>query len=504
MATFTPLSSRTTPTSSPRNSPVPLMEIQVAPPALAQKRQRPPQNSSSSENSPVKKTFAEATSNSSSTLSLNEIGTDSTRPKTPMESTPEPAVIYMKCIDDTENIVSLAQNDPLKFKDEFERNFGTPDKIDFHRKNKCIKITCTSLQAAALLSADRLLGTPVQATKPRHATQPPTQTTSAPPTYKAVIHHVPLHLTDQTIVEATNALAASRLTRRDPHSNARTPSQSVLLAFASIPPTRVSIGWINYKTDVYVPTPMRCSKCQRLGHTATHCRSNQVRCSFCSGQHAYSECTNRTASQPTPKCTNCGGPHSAAWSECPAYQARRATLTYQFTHHVSYRDAVLRTTAAAQPTPPSTSAPAHTPVSNRPAAATMNPAHSTASTPVTAQQTTPTHQSNPNIPATLDQQQRSLVSLYNTITEQGKYLEELAQRFNALLQDVKNFKHTITANIAKQHEAYEQTVQTTVLKELSAQRELFGNLITTLQKEVTALTATLNRPPSSSKTSTKR
>ena len=53
---------------------------------------------------------------------------------------------------------------------------------------------------------------------------------------------------------------------------------------------------------------------------ANHCRG-KLRCSICSGEHKYSECSTAA-----PKCPNCGGSHSANEKICPRYQRETEIL----------------------------------------------------------------------------------------------------------------------------------------------------------------------------------
>ena len=61
----------------------------------------------------------------------------------------------------------------------------------------------------------------------------------------------------------------------------------------------------------YLPPSKRCTKCQSLSHTKREC-TNAMKCSRCGQTHSRASCT-----APTPKCVNCDGPHSAAYSQCP-------------------------------------------------------------------------------------------------------------------------------------------------------------------------------------------
>ena len=83
----------------------------------------------------------------------------------------------------------------------------------------------------------------------------------------------------------------------------------------------------------YIPRLLRCCKCNRYGHVASHCRG-KLRCSICGGDYKYSEC-----SAAAPKCPNCGGSHSANDKICPRYQRVTAILKLKTVAKLSYADA---------------------------------------------------------------------------------------------------------------------------------------------------------------------
>jgi len=67
-------------------------------------------------------------------------------------------------------------------------------------------------------------------------------------------------------------------------------------------------------------------------------------CPICAGKHVYAECTDHT-----PKCSNCGGAHSAAYNKCPKYIQSAEVTRVVATTGISYRDAVARLGGALQP-----------------------------------------------------------------------------------------------------------------------------------------------------------
>ena len=79
-------------------------------------------------------------------------------------------------------------------------------------------------------------------------------------------------------------------------------------------PRDLKIGYSYYKVQPYVSEPLRCYRCQRLGHTALGCNARK-RCLKCGGEHLIEQCKSDTE-----KCANCKGCHTANSKRCRVYQ----------------------------------------------------------------------------------------------------------------------------------------------------------------------------------------
>ena len=96
------------------------------------------------------------------------------------------------------------------------------------------------------------------------------------------------------------------------------PSSAVQVTFEGTSlPERIFVDVLSFKVRRYNMPPMRCFKCQRLGHLASGCRGKNT-CLLCGGSHTKDSCT---ANQH--KCSNCGGPHRASSRECKYIQSAR-------------------------------------------------------------------------------------------------------------------------------------------------------------------------------------
>ena len=111
-------------------------------------------------------------------------------------------------------------------------------------------------------------------------------------------------------------------------------SLSVMITFEKTLPAEVRMGWINFKVREFIPQPIRCYKCQRMGHTASQCKGKQ-RCVKCGGDHEWEKCEKDTK----PKCCNCGGEHSAAYAGCTVIKQAKEVQRYKIVNKVSYAEA---------------------------------------------------------------------------------------------------------------------------------------------------------------------
>lgn len=100
---------------------------------------------------------------------------------------------------------------------------------------------------------------------------------------RGVISNVPLEMSTEEVkkdIQCRKMIEAKRLQTNE--SGVKSNSLSVLFVFEKLMPTEVKMGWINHKVREYIPQPLRCFKCQIMGHTAQQCKWRQ-RCTKCGG-----------------------------------------------------------------------------------------------------------------------------------------------------------------------------------------------------------------------------
>lgn len=97
-------------------------------------------------------------------------------------------------------------------------------------------------------------------------------------------------------------------------------------------PSIVDVAWYKCKVDHYIPNPMMCKNCQRLGHTNKRCKG-EATCPQCSlPPHDKEKCT-RTL------CTNCSGDHSSTDKSCPRYIQMKEILKIKTKEYCSLGEA---------------------------------------------------------------------------------------------------------------------------------------------------------------------
>jgi len=120
-------------------------------------------------------------------------------------------------------------------------------------------------------------------------------------------------------------------------------SSTVLLHFIkSEIPLETRIGCLNFKTRQYIPKPIRCFKCNRFGHVASHCRGKEE-CSKCGEEHNWALCTVTEST-----CPNCRGNHSANDRSCPRYKCEEEVLKIKSENNITYAEAVKNTAGTYQ------------------------------------------------------------------------------------------------------------------------------------------------------------
>ena len=156
---------------------------------------------------------------------------------------------------------------------------------------------------------------------------------------KAILRDRSGYFADMTELELTTALrpqGVSTVKRFTFKRNGQIlPSSTYLLNFSlSKPPSSIKAGYFSIPVETFIPSPLRCFKCQKFGHGLSSCRG-QVTCAHCGERsHTTEDCTASSK-----KCINCNGEHSASSRECPQWKKQVDINRIKYTQNISFPEA---------------------------------------------------------------------------------------------------------------------------------------------------------------------
>jgi hypothetical protein len=131
---------------------------------------------------------------------------------------------------------------------------------------------------------------------------------------------------DQGVVEV------KCVTRKTPEGVVRTGTYFLTFDTPELPEF-IMAGFIRIPVTPYIPNPLRCFNCQKLGHSQTRCRNSKI-CSKCSSSsHSYENCNS------DPFCINCKGKHSPSDKKCPAWIKEKEIQSYKVQFKCSFPEA---------------------------------------------------------------------------------------------------------------------------------------------------------------------
>jgi len=160
-------------------------------------------------------------------------------------------------------------------------------------------------------------------------------------TSNVVIGPIGLETTDEEITEALVGQGydnpiASRITK----GKNKVPTVYMKISLEeSQPPDYIYMGYMAYKTKVFIDKPWQCYKCQGFGHNAGNCNA-KPHCVVCSGPHSSKECAVKNKEEM--KCYNCGGCHTANYGGCPFIKHAKVIEKIRAEEKLSYREAAIK------------------------------------------------------------------------------------------------------------------------------------------------------------------
>ena len=146
-------------------------------------------------------------------------------------------------------------------------------------------------------------------------------------------------VSDEDIAEGlSDAGVVSARRIRSKRAGVLSPTHSIILTFnCNDLPQEVHVGYVRVKVRPYIPSPMRCFRCLRFGHTRDYCKSKPTCRNCAASDHTGDDCTAEQM-----KCVNCDAnqtPHHAFDPSCPALQREKEIVTIKVTERVTFREA---------------------------------------------------------------------------------------------------------------------------------------------------------------------
>lgn len=97
-------------------------------------------------------------------------------------------------------------------------------------------------------------------------------------------------------------------------------------------PETLKLGWERVQVEEYIPNPMRCVNCQRLGHTKKWCK-NVEQCRECGYSDKHETCSRKY-------CVNCQlETHTSYDRECPTYWKHKSVNYIRISRRCTTREA---------------------------------------------------------------------------------------------------------------------------------------------------------------------
>ena len=98
------------------------------------------------------------------------------------------------------------------------------------------------------------------------------------------------------------------------------------------PPATLKVGFGRCTVQPYVPSPLRCFKCQQFGHHQDNCSKAKVCAKCAQPDHQDTACTAM-------KCVNCNGEHTAYSKNCPRWITEKEIPRVRTERNISFPEA---------------------------------------------------------------------------------------------------------------------------------------------------------------------
>ena len=207
-------------------------------------------------------------------------------------------------VEGTEQEKPISALSPFAIQKGFQGIAGDPQSVK-RLRNGSFLIQCKSKkQSEQLLRATRLVDRGMRVTP--HKQLNSSKGVIRCPDLKGVSEEeIKTELASQGVTEV------HRVTIRK--GTERVSTNTLFLTFCNpvLPPV-LKVGYLNVRVQLYVPSPMRCFKCQKFGHVRDRCSGEEV-CGVCCKATHDGPCTDPA------HCANCGGDHPSSSRNCPVW-----------------------------------------------------------------------------------------------------------------------------------------------------------------------------------------
>jgi len=113
----------------------------------------------------------------------------------------------------------------------------------------------------------------------------------------------------------------------------KVPTNTLFLTFAMAKlPESIKVGYLRVKVTPFIPSPLRCFKCQKFGHGSKNCSAEEL-CRDCGQKKHDGECTGPRY------CVNCEGKHSSSSRDCPKWKLEQDIQKVRTTEKLSFGEA---------------------------------------------------------------------------------------------------------------------------------------------------------------------
>lgn len=204
----------------------------------------------------------------------------------------------------------------------------TTQKITFTRDGNLLILTKNEAQATRFLKATNLTGVcPIESYL--HPTLNIIKGVVFAPTLRDLsVEEITDGLKEQGVVDCR------KITKFTDNHVVNTPLHILHFNLYQLP-KEIKIGFLNCKIEPYIPNPIQCKNCFKLGHTRKHCKSTEM-CDICATiVHDPTPCTKI-------QCINCNNAHRSNNKNCPVIKERQEILKIKTENNCSYKEAALQ------------------------------------------------------------------------------------------------------------------------------------------------------------------